>query len=369
MLRSYLAVAGCTAAALLSFAFAGCGSETVQPPADQTGRVPPEPGPAKPADGPGQVYAVSKLFLGETNRDGTQNKANGWKQYGYNLDGRISTTASTDVCKPNAGAAPSVPYPDGDQGIDNSFGKNILPTILGLEPAPSTSITDSINEGSFTVMLSLEGLGPDPDYNPMTTQLYGGADLGAPPAWDGNDMWPVIPELLAGDMTDITRSQVVFPESYLVGNTWVSGSKGTVTLNLAIQGYSLSLTIAAALISMDLNESHAEATNGTIAGVLETEVLITELQKVVGGFQPSLCEGPTIEGILNQIRQASDIMKDGTQNPNATCDGISIGIGFEALPVQLGAIAPPAPPSPDPCAGTGGGGTGGGGTGGAGGGP
>jgi hypothetical protein len=43
-------------------------------------------------------------------------------------------------------------------------------------------------------------------------------------------------------------------------------------------------------------------------------------------------------------------MKDGTQDPTATCDGISIGIGFDASVVQLGAIADPAPPATDPCA-------------------
>jgi hypothetical protein len=57
-------------------------------------------------------------------------------------------------------------------------------------------------------------------------------------------------------------------------------------------------------------------------------------------------------------------MKDGTQNPNATCDGISIGLGFEGSPVQLGAIAPLTPDAPNPCDGTGGtGGTGSGGAG------
>jgi hypothetical protein len=347
MLRSPLTLAGCATIALLSLA--GCGGETTPAVVDQTGRVPPAAPPNKPGDGPGVVYAVDKLFLGETNRDGSQNKSNGWKQYGYNLDGKISTIESKDLCKPSSGAAPSTIYPDGDQGIDNSFGKNILPIILGLEPAPSTAIADTIAEGSFTVMLSIETLGDATSYNPLKTQLYAGADLGAAPLWDGTDMWPVVPELLEPPGTDITRSQVVFEESYLVDNTWVSGTKGTVTLNLSIQGYTLALPISSAIISMDLDASHTSADNGTIAGVLETEVLITELQKVVGGFQPSLCEGPTIEGILNQIRQASDIMKDGTQDPSKTCDGISIGIGFSTKQVQLGPIAPATVPGPDPC--------------------
>jgi len=348
MLRSHFAVAGCLSAAL--FSLTGCGSDATpaETTPDQTGLVPPEPPPEKPGDGPGAVFAVDKLFLGETNRDGTPNKSNGWRQYGYNLDGKVSTTASKDLCKPNSSAAPATIYPDGDQGIDNSFGKNILAIILGLEPAPSTSVNESIGEGSFTVMMSLEGLGADPSYNPLTTRLYAGADLGAAPAWDGTDMWPVRPELL-NDPTDITSSKVVFPQSYLVDNTWVSGTKGTVNLNLSVSGFALNLTIASAILSMELDADHKGAVNGTIAGVLETEVLIEELQKVVGGFQPSLCEGSTIEGILNQIRQASDILKDGSQDPSRTCDGISVGLGFSAKQVQLGTVAPASDPAPDPC--------------------
>jgi hypothetical protein len=346
MLRSHLALAGCMAAALLSLT--GCGSDAAAPPVDETGLVPPAAPPEHAGDGTGVVLAVDKLFLGETNRDGSPNKSAGWKQYGYNLDGKISSTGSEDLCLPAAGAAPATIYPDGDQGIDNSFGKNILPIILGLEPAPSTAVNEGIAGGGFTIMLSIEKLGAGTSYNPLTTQLYAGADLMAAPNFDGTDVWPVRPELLA-DPTDISRSKVVFDKSYVVDNTWVSGNKGEVKLDLAISGYSLSLTISSAIISMDLDADHKGAVNGTIAGVLETEVLITELQKVVGGIQPSLCEGSTIEGILNQIRQASDIMKDGSQDHSQPCNGISVGLGFTAKEVQLGAIAPASEPQPDPC--------------------
>ncbi|MCC6559454.1 MAG: hypothetical protein IT372_41575 [Polyangiaceae bacterium] len=354
MLRSHLTVAGCLAAALLSVT--GCGStETPETAPDQTGKVPPKPPAEHPGDGPGVVIAIDKLFLGETNRDGSPNKTNGWKQYGFNLDGKISTTESKDLCKPAAGAAPATIYPDGEQGIDNSFGKNILSIILGLEPAPSTAINESISEGSFTVMFDIQGLGSGTEYNPLTTRLYAGAELvdatGASmaPKWDGTDMWPVRPELL-NDPTDITSSKVVFPQSYVIDNTWVSGTPGSVNLSLSVSGYALNLTISQATMSMDFDADHKGAVNGTIAGVLETEVLITELKKVVGGFQPSLCEGSTIEGILNQIRQASDIMKDGTQDPAQTCNGISIGLGFSGQAVQLGDIAAASEPQPDPCA-------------------
>jgi len=148
---------------------------------------------------------------------------------------------------------------------------------------------------------------------------------------------------------------------------WVSGSYGDLSLSLSVAGYALTLGIGKAIISMELDPSRNSASKGVIAGVLETEALVQEIKKVAGGFSKEFCSGTTVESLLDQLRGASDIMKDGTQSPGATCDGIAIGLGFEAKPIMLGTIAEATPPQPDPCdEETGGGGTGGEATGGGG---
>ncbi len=91
--------------------------------------------------------------------------------------------------------------------------------------------------------------------------------------------------------------------------------------------------------------------DGTIAGVIDTEQFISELAKVAGSFDTSLCSGSTFDSIAQQIRQASDIMSDGTNgDPSKTCDAISIGLGFNGHGVTLGDVAAPVTPPPDPCA-------------------
>jgi hypothetical protein len=226
-------------------------------------------------------------------------------------------------------------------------------------------VNEGITKGSFTIMLSIEKLGASADYNPLTTKLYGGANLGKAPAFNGTDEWPVLPELL-NDPTDIESAKVQFKTSYVTKNTWVSGSKAPLDLTLGVAGFSLTLQIGSALVAMDLDEGHKSAKNGVIAGVIDTEAFITELKKVAGAFSPDLCSGSTIESIANQLRQASDIMRDGSAgSPAKECDGISIGIGFDMHTVVLGKIAEPAEPQKDPCEGSGG--AGGGGTGAAGG--
>ncbi len=105
----------------------------------------------------GAVLAVTKLYYGDTNFDGSPDKVNAWKQFGFNIDGKASTASSVDLCKPQPNASPSTVYPDGNAGIDNSFGKNILPIFLGLTSSFSDKANQSIASGHYTLMFDLEG--------------------------------------------------------------------------------------------------------------------------------------------------------------------------------------------------------------------
>ena len=323
------------------------------------GVLPPEAGPEAAPDGSDTTLAIRKLYLGDTDRDGSPSTS-AWKKFGFDLDGKISKKESTGLCKPAEGAKPSAVYEDGEEGRDNSFGKNILPIITSLASDASTQINDSIETGSFTIMLHIEKLGTGDNYNPIPSKLYAGGKLVDAmgmeilPKWDGTDAWPVIPELLNGG--NIEDPKIKFPNAYLVkdaksgARTWVSGGKADITLNLSVAGFTLSLTIGSALVATDIDASNAKGTNGTIAGILDTEQLISELAKVAGSFDPSLCPpSSTFESIAQQIRQASDIMTDGTQDPDKECNGISIGLGFDMTQVQLGSVAPAATPGEDPC--------------------
>jgi hypothetical protein len=331
---------------------------------DGPGKVPPErPEGAGPGDGMGTAYGISELFLGDTDRNGSPNPS-AWKTYGYNLDGKISTKDSTDLCKPAKGGAPSSVYPDGDDGIDNAFGKLLLPIITGLAQDASASVNEAIQAGDFTIIVNVSDLGDGADYDQLSAALFAGATLEddmmmqLTPKFDGTDLWPIVPELLDGTFTDCSmedcKSQVEFNTAYLAGNTFVSGSPGTIDLSLGVAGFTLTLAITQAIISMDLAADHGSADQGIIAGVIPVEPLIAELQKIAGSFDEGLCSGTTFESLADQIRQASDVMANGTQDPNATCDAISIGLGFNVKPVLLGVVAAPADPQPDPCANAGG---------------
>lgn len=301
--------------------------------------------------GPGGTLAIHVLRMGDTTPEG-QLSSTAWKGYGFNLDGKISTAASVDLCKPAEGANPSSVYPDGENGIDNSFGKNVLPIFLALASDFSTQINDAIDGGRFTVITSIEGIEPLATGTFLSKMYTAQFPDGASPSWDGLDAWPVRSDSLVGG--DIANPKVQLPASQVTADAagsrvWQSNPSADIQLVLPMAGLTLVLPIHHAYVQMQLSDDNTKATLGRIGGVLDAEELVAELAKLVGAFDPSLCPpSATFESIAQQIRQASDILKDGSQDPAMTCNGISIGLGFDADAAGLGPVFD-APAAPDPC--------------------
>ncbi len=328
----------------------GCSSSSSGGTTANTGTVPP-PAPSGPmtTSTTAENFALHQIFLGDTDRNQVPGP-NAWKNFGYNLDGKITTASSTDVCTLAQGAAKSA-QADGTNGIDNSFGENILPILLPFAATPSKTISGDIDKGAFTIMFDVVGLSSDPAQTAtgLTGQLFAGAKFNGMPTWSPADDWPVRPELLKDMMTIAGGSTIKFGSAYVVNGTWVNGTPADVTLSLSIQGHSLNITVHQAIVTFD-HTAPDKATNGTVAGVIQTEELITSLKAVAGNITKSLCMGTAFDSIAQQIRQASDIMHDGTNSAGQACDGISIGIGFNADHIgDPKTVAPATVASCDPC--------------------
>lgn len=103
-----------------------------------------------------QSLQFTKLYLGDTKTDGTPSPT-AWKDFGYDLDCKTTTSASTDVCTLAVGA-PKSSQTDGTGGIDNSWGENIVPIFqaisgAGLSAAASMGssylVVDGTGKGGF----------------------------------------------------------------------------------------------------------------------------------------------------------------------------------------------------------------------------
>jgi hypothetical protein len=350
-----------TLAALTAGVSCSSPADTVAPPpgpnpcAPDGGRVhaaPPDAGAQVAPDGAGHVtFAVSRYFLGDTERDGTANPSHAWQQYGFDLDGQLSFECDgfDRMCSPRNNA-PQRNLGDGDDGIDNGFGKNVLPVFKGVSYDFVDEANQTLATGGPTLLLDLEGLGAGADYAPLTARLYGGAALGGTPAYDGTDAWPVRPEQLMNPL-DPGSARIQSGASYVVGNTWVGRFQGDLPIELiSFQKHRVRLVVRNPVISMDLDPGRKSATKGTLGGVLVTDVFLAEMRdlapRLVGA---EYCSGATIDSIIAQLMQASDILTDGTQDPAQKCSGISIGLGFEAKRVQLGPVAAPLAPLPPVC--------------------
>jgi hypothetical protein len=290
----------------------------------------------QPANGTADAtFAAKQLYIGDTDWNGAPDKANGWKNFGYNIDG-VAPSNLAGFCKPVVGASNNV-HVEGINGIENSFGHIILQILLGLSSNVSSTINQGIAAGNFTLLFTVDKLGAGSSYNPIPSRYDAGGKLGTPPSFNGTDAWPVI-----------QGTTVDFPNAYVVNDTWVSGPPASLAISLPIAGFDLALHLNHAVVTMNLNTSYNVVERGVISGVIPTADLQNQVVMAAGSFDPSLCMGPTILAIVQQIAQASDILQDGTQDPNKTCDGISIGLGFVGALEQLGPTQP-AVITPNPC--------------------
>jgi len=318
-------------------------------------------------------YAVHKLYLGDTDRAGIPS-VNAWDSFGYDLDGKLTVAASTDVCALVAGASKQVQI-DGNGGIDNSWGANIMPILETLNSTFSQTANSAIQAGAPTQLFYVDGFDDSAGNMTTATGLTGVAFTGAQysanggttPTWDLNTHWPIAPDSLScypiGGTDNCTAStdpvataNVKFPAAFQTGGTFVNGTPADITLSLPMGGQALVVNLHDAVVTF-YPQVPGSVTNGTIAGVLNTEELIAALQKIAGQISTSLCSSSAFQSIASQIEQTSDIVVSGstvTNTAGVQCNAISIGLGFDATEIALPTsadIAPPQPPPVDPCGG------------------
>lgn len=316
------------------------------------GVVPAEPTGA-PAPGSGStLLAISKVYYGDTDTSGSPSNL-AWKQFGLNIDGKVTSSCSVDVCTLVAGASTANQI-DGDDGIDNSFGSNVMPLIGTLDPMFSVDGNNQLTAGDATTLLQLDGTGASPSYSPFPGALLRATPASSAPRWDGSDVRDVDTSSLAGG--SLSEPLAVVSGGYMNQRMWVGvPATGTALLDmhLTVNGYPMPpVPIEHVQIVMKVASDGSKATQGTLAGVVRTAdaAAWTRRWLLAAGSQ-TLCNASAADSIVSQVEQASDILADGTNGPGQTCDAISVGLGFEATAVALGqakTLSPaPLPSAPD----------------------
>lgn len=308
------------------------GGEASTPPVRESDLPLADPAAPGPTDGVPVAFRMTKLFFGDTDWSG-RSDANAWQLFGHDADGFKTTVDTAAHCQLRAGARAGV-RADAESGVDNSFGKNLLPLVLTMVgPDYARTVTARLAAGEFTSLIAIAALGPQASYSGMHVSFGAGAPLGRAPSSDGSDRWPLIAPLL-----DLGAA-------YLVNRTLVAGpSANDAALLLDVNRVALRLPVARLVLTMDIAPDGRSATHGIVSGILRTDEVIQRFREAAPAIAPATCNSKQpidlLAAMLAQIGEASDILTDGTQDPSRECDGISFGMGFEARAVNLGDVVP-----------------------------
>lgn len=324
-------VVGASAATLASLAAMTACSGSDTPATTSGGATVPAPTGGATASTDRQVFAASKVFLGDTDRNGTLDDQ-AWRKFGYDLDDKRTTANSKDVCLPSAGGPP---VPDGNNGIDNAFGEKVLGLLIGAGVSTPTQTTqEAVNSGDFTLMFDFTGLTTDAKQS--NTGLKGqvlvpGPYGSAPNFADGMNVdFQVRSNLLEGN--DPANSKIKFTQVY-VNNGLLVAKADSIDLTLAVAGVNATFAIKNAVVTAN-HATPTTLTGGTITGVLEIGRLKSLIGEIGSKLTKELCPGSGQLKIVNEaLASSGDIMVSGPNN-GGVCDGISIALGFEAVQVK-----------------------------------
>jgi hypothetical protein len=292
-------------------------------------------------------FALHQLWFGDTDPTSSFTvDPSAWASFGYNIDGKITTESSTDVCTLASNALPSVQI-DGNFGADDSFGENLVTDLsFAYSGGFSQSLTGDVERGSYTMLFDTTGLSSSPTQTNvgLTTQIYGGSSFNGTPTFTLADNWPVNPATLADGVDLANGSKLSLSDSYVVNGTWVSGEPTDLSFTISVEGHPLVLTFHHTVVTFqhvvdDAGASHA--VNGMLAGILKPQEFINAANIVAGNVNNGQ-DCSIIAAFTPRILSAQDIMEDGTNSPGEACNGISVALAFTADEIQLPSSVGPA---------------------------
>lgn len=264
--------------------------------------------------------------------------------YGYDLDDVVTTSVDSASCL--SGTVVS----DGELGEDNVLAKHLMGTVgdvLSRYDVQSSART-SLRAGVRVPLIHLEDWNGKADDALVSVWASVSADFsssaGDVPAWDGTDVfYPRDENFVEGDLD---QPLAIDTAAYVAGNVLVANIndatfqfnwfEGLPDVGILIRDFTLTGTI----------EEDGTLSDVIIAGRWRTADMLQAFVDV-GWCQGSL----NYNAIVIVGEQFADVRADArSDNMGATCDAISLGVGFTGEPVELGSESREgAPREPSDC--------------------
>jgi len=306
--------------------------------------------PARPTTsvtGERRWYVLWRVWLGLRDRTTEIADTNAWREYGYDLDLRITTKddskTSVNSCKRLSGSPTGVLL-DGVEGIDNNFGQHTLSVIKSMKADAEDAANGEMTSGNFTLLLRVDGA-TDGDNATAPGALFAAGPLGRAPTFAPAERWPVWDSTVNDG--DLERPVRTFPRGYVSNGVWVSGEIGEPRAPIWIPIMTGPVELrATTILTLDLRDGR-----GVIAGAIPEDELVRAIDSWAVKYD--MCRDLTYDQVVSTVTAAMDLVNDerDLQNPERPCNALSIGMGFDAVrgsaPIGIVAAPPPPPPMKD----------------------
>jgi hypothetical protein len=333
----------------------GCESARVPTPADR-----PAPGSGSEKVIPPIYLAVQSTRLGSLGENG-QLDNNAWQDIGFDLD---NTCTGVDTCTGDdspPSCKPTVPQIslDGHLCRDNTFGRLEYAAALIPELAKKYGLNDDafncgLCVGDYNYIFRISNYNGEPNDDQVRVDLYPSPGLDKPLPWNCADpTWKDHPCFTPDSKFEVTPESMtapkngpdladakLFDDKAFVRDGYMIVSFPDDTL-LAFPGYKALVTaypirlqkgIVAGKLAREA-DGVWRITDGTIGGRVRAADLIKGFREL------GLCEqDPNYPVMTDFVNKNLDILADGRNDPNATCDAMSMGIAFKAQQVIAGKV-------------------------------
>ncbi|MCC7536945.1 MAG: hypothetical protein IT379_12065 [Deltaproteobacteria bacterium] len=270
-----------------------------------------------------------------------------WREIGYDLDGRCTTSMSTGdevECAPPPGFTPA---DDAPNGLDNTFGQTFIPLLTLVEPDYEGTINRHVERGEYGILIRLaewNGTQNDPVVDfAIVDSIRGfaqasdpeGPDPIEPPAWDGTDEWYASRRSFVSG--DFSRPLARDTAAYIVDGLLVARPRDGTEVN--ITGHiTLTLKVTGATVTARLTDGNRALEGGILAGRWALDDVFNTLPRL------DVCpDSDTYTAISEALRRSADVTTDGDATPFLLCEAISLGIGFGGVTTSVAQVVEARP--------------------------
>jgi len=330
---------------------------------------------SSPNDSESAVFALKDIFIRQSPEIAAR--------IGIDLDATATTGPNDATCQPRMvdGKVVGQAVVDGEGGIDNSLGANVLGVTTSVLPCLEDNLALTQGRGVGTIVLwvwgwnglrddasvtamlttavdgtsedpSLVGFGPDDPFN--LVYLSGEQGVEAPdPEWNNEDAWFIDPVDFDTDESgranlDLPKVQQV--DAYVAfGRLVVPLLPGTEFKLIAGDGTvpsdgAMTVAVNGGVMMGDISEDHSRLERGLFTGRFSLEDL-GEATPQIGMCALNATIVETALGQFADIQHSPE--KDGT---GAECDAFSLGVTFHGVAGQIAGLASSSRPALQPCA-------------------